>query len=133
MATKKKTGTVAKAVKAVKSAVKKATTKKKPAKKVETPVVAPATETKPPEVEEELKCIWDMGTPHNGEVKKVEFFSKQIKVPVCESHIEEHKYIMILHKNNYDIEEVLNQTPEWRKQEVLVLKLSGLDTGDVEL
>lgn len=80
-----------------------------------------------------LKCVWDMGNGCSDEVEEVEFFNKQIKVPVCSNHIEQHKYVMILHKNNYDVEEVLQETPEYRKGEVLVLKLSGLDDSDVEL
>ncbi len=83
--------------------------------------------------DKKLKCVWNMGTDCSDDVEEVEFFNKQIKVPVCKNHIEEHKYVMILHKNGYDIEEVLNQTPEYRKGEVLVLKLSGLAGDDVEL
>ena len=40
---------------------------------------------------------------------------------------------MILHKNDYDVEEILQQSPDYRKGEVLVLKLSGLDKCDVDL
>ena len=81
----------------------------------------------------ELKCVWNMGTECSGEVIEVEFFDGQIKVPVCTNHIEEHKQVMILHKNKYDVEEILQQTPEYRKGEVLILKLSGLDDSDVKL
>ena len=80
-----------------------------------------------------LKCVWAMGTECEGDVEEVEFFSNQIKVPVCASHIEQHSHVMILHKNNYDVEEMLQQSAEYRKGEVLVLKLSGLDKCDVEL
>lgn len=74
-----------------------------------------------------------MGTECSDDVQEVELFSKQIKVPVCSNHLNEHKFVMILHKNNYDVEEVLQKTPEFRKGEVLVLKLSGLDDSDIEL
>lgn len=80
-----------------------------------------------------LKCVWNMGTDCSDEIKEVEFFNTQIKVPVCSNHVEQHRYVMVLHKNNYDVEEILQQTPEFRKGEVLVLKLSGLDDSDVEL
>ena len=80
-----------------------------------------------------LKCVWNMGTDCSGEVKEVEFFNKQIKVPVCEAHVEQHKFVMILHKNDYDVEEILQKSNDYRKQEVLVLKLSGLDDSDVDL
>lgn len=74
-----------------------------------------------------------MGTDCSDEIIEVEFFSTQIKVPVCSNHVEQHKFVMVLHKNSYDVEEILQQTPEYRKGEVLVLKLSGLDDSDVDL
>jgi len=84
-------------------------------------------------VDKKLKCVWNMGTDCSDEVEEVEFFNSQIKVPVCKNHIEQHKFVMILHKNNYDVEEILQQSPDYRKGEVLVLKLSGLDDSDVDL
>lgn len=80
-----------------------------------------------------LKCVWNMGTPCDGEVQEMKLFEQQIEVPMCESHLEQHKEVMILHKNGYDVEEVLQETPEYRRREVLTLKLSGLDTDDVEI
>ena len=80
-----------------------------------------------------LKCVWNMGTECSDDITEVVFFNTQIKVPVCSNHIEQHKLVMVLHKNNYDVEEVLQQTPEYRKGEVLVLRLSGLDDSEVDL
>ena len=80
-----------------------------------------------------LRCVWNMGTDCTDDVDEIEFFSSQIKVPVCSNHIEQHKFVMILHKNDYDVEEILQQSPDYRKGEVLVLKLSGLDKCDVDL
>ena len=80
-----------------------------------------------------LKCVWNMGTDCSDEITEIEFFNTQIKVPVCSNHVEQHKFVMVLHKNNYDVEEILRQTPEYRKGEVLILKLSGLDDSDVDL
>ena len=81
-----------------------------------------------------LKCVWNMGTDCSNDVEEVQFFGTQIKVPVCKCHVEEHSYVMILHRNGYDIEEVLQQTPEWRKKEVLTIKLAGLeDEEEVKL
>jgi hypothetical protein len=71
-----------------------------------------------------------MGTPCEGKVEEVEMFDGQIKIPICEQHLEEHRDIMILHKHKYDIEEILQESAEYRRQEVLVLKLSGLDDDD---
>lgn len=86
------------------------------------------------EKKQELRCVWNMGGECDGEVKEVEFFNHQIKVPVCEGHVEQHTHVMILHKNGYDVEEILQETAEWRKGEVLTLQLSGLDDcKDVEL
>lgn len=81
----------------------------------------------------ELKCVWNMGTPCSGKVNERKLFQQQIKVPMCEAHLEQHKEVMLLHKNGYDVEEVLQQTPEYRKKEVLTLQLSGLDTDEVEI
>jgi hypothetical protein len=40
----------------------------------------------------------------------------------------------MLFNNRYDVEEILNQTAEWRKQEALTITLSGLGKmEDVEL
>jgi len=83
--------------------------------------------------DKKLKCVWNMGTDCSDDVQEVEFFNSQIKVPVCGNHIEQHKFVMILHKNGYDVEEILQQSAEYRKGEVLVLKLSGLDDSDVDL
>jgi hypothetical protein len=82
---------------------------------------------------EELKCVWHLGSNCTGEITEQELFNHQIRIPICECHLAEHKEIMLLHKNGYDVEEILNQTTEWRKQEVLTLQLSGLDSGEVDL
>ena len=79
-------------------------------------------------------CVWALGTPCSGEVKETMFFKGQIKVPVCESHVDEHRIIIMLFNNGYDVEEILNQTADWRKQEALTIQLSGLaKLDDVEL
>jgi hypothetical protein len=85
---------------------------------------------------EKLKCVWLMGDPCSedaSDAPEFEIFAKQIKVPMCAHHLEQHTHIMVLAKNGYDIETILNETPEYRKQEVLVLKLSGLDVSQVDL
>lgn len=79
-------------------------------------------------------CVWQIGTPCGGEVREAELFDHQIRIPICENHLQEHEDIMLLHKNKYDVEEILNQKAEQRRQEVLTLKLSGLQTDeDIEL
>ena len=81
----------------------------------------------------QLKCVWNMGTECSDKVEEMGFFDSSIKVPVCSNHVEEHKFVMILHKNDYDVEEILQQSSDFRKGEVLILKLSGLDKCDVDL
>jgi len=82
---------------------------------------------------EEQKCVWHLGSNCSGAVTLNKMFTGQLNVPICENHIEGHKYIMILHKNKYDVEQILNETEEWRKQEVLTLALSGVNIGEVDL
>jgi hypothetical protein len=82
---------------------------------------------------EELKCVWNMGTACEGDVVETELFDAQIKIPICESHTKEHRDIMVLHKNGYDIEEVLNMTSEERRKEVLTIELSGLAREEIKL
>ncbi len=86
------------------------------------------------EEKKELRCVWNMGTDCGGTVEELEMFNKSIKIPVCENHKSEHQILVILHKNKYDIEEVLKWTADKRKEEMLILKLSGLLTDeDTEL
>ena len=83
---------------------------------------------------EKVKCVWMMGTPCSEDAAAdTEVFGKQIKVPMCPDHLEQHTHIMILARNGYDVEAILQETPEYRKGEVLVLKLAGLDVSNVEI
>jgi hypothetical protein len=82
----------------------------------------------------DVKCVWHLGSPCGGKTEIRPFFGGQLKVPVCENHLEGHKHIMLLHKNNYNVEQMLNESEEYRKQEVLTLVLGGLaKDDDVEL
>ena len=119
--------TVKKAIKTVATKAVKAVKAVKPAK------VKAVKVPKVNAVKEDLKCVWNMGTACSPDVEKVEFFNKQIKVPVCKKHVEDHRIIMLLHKNGYDVEEILQQTPDWRKQEALTIQLAGLNKDDVAL
>jgi hypothetical protein len=89
----------------------------------------------PGDQKEPLKCVWMTGTEctENAIGEEHKLFSKQIKVPICQNHVEEHTHIMILCNNGYDVEQVLQETPEYRKQQVLILKLAGLDISGVEI
>ena len=74
----------------------------------------------------DIKCVWHLGSPCDGKTEIRGFFGGQLKVPVCDGHLEGHKHIMLLHKNGYNVEQMLNETEEYRKQEVLTLVLGGL-------
>ena len=81
----------------------------------------------------EEKCVWAMGTPCSKDgTKDMEFFGKQIKVPVCPNHLEQHMHIMALAKNGYDVEAILQESPDYRKEQFLILQLSGLDVEKVD-
>ena len=91
--------------------------------------------------QKQLKCVWDMGTKCSKDVSIVEFFVREengvkkgkVKIPVCGHHVEEHKIVMVLHKNGYDVEEILQKDANYRKEQYLILKLSGLDDSAVDL
>lgn len=88
------------------------------------------------EKKEPLKCVWMTGTECGvdaNDAPEYKLFSNQIKVPMCCNHLEEHTNIMILCNNGYDVEQVLQETPDYRKQQVLILKLAGLDISGVEI
>jgi hypothetical protein len=72
------------------------------------------------------KCVWHLGTPCSGKTELRGLFGGALKVPVCENHLEGHKNIMLLHKNNYNVEQMLNETEDFKKQEALTLVLGGI-------
>jgi len=82
---------------------------------------------------EEISCVWNMGTPCDGKKDKVLMFTKQLEIPICEKHVEEHKEVMVLHANGYDIEEIVDMDPENRKHIVYTMILAGLSLEEVEL
>ena len=84
-------------------------------------------------MEEEIHCVWNMGTECGGNKSKVKMFSKQLEIPICDKHLEEHKEVMILHANGHDIEEIVDMEPEERKRIVYTMILAGLDLDNVEL
>jgi hypothetical protein len=69
-------------------------------------------------------CSWPVdGIPCDGEVASVCIMSGQLTVDMCANHLSHHKCIMALHTNGYKIEDVLNQTPKWREQEIAKLNI----------
>lgn len=83
---------------------------------------------------EDFFCVWHLGDPcSENDTTKQLIFRKQLEVPICGNHLEGHKIIMVLHANGYDIEEVVDMTPEDRKKIAYTLMLSGLDLSAVEI
>lgn len=79
---------------------------------------------------EREECVWLLGTPHKGKVSKQLMFDKQLEVPICEAHFEEHKNIMLLVVNGYEIEQVVEMEPDEIKRLACTLQLSGIELKD---
>jgi hypothetical protein len=64
------------------------------------------------------KCVWLLGTPcNNPPVYWAEMFNHQIRIPICEHHLHEHRVIMSLFYNGHrDVEEILNASYEEREK-----------------
>lgn len=45
---------------------------------------------------------------------------------LCEKHWDDHIAICALANNGFDIDEILTKNAKWRKQQYLILKLSGV-------
>jgi hypothetical protein len=84
-------------------------------------------EEKPDKIKEGVSCAWLLGTEHGGETEKRLMFEEQLEVPVCEKHFEEHRRIMLLVANDYDIEEVVEMDPDEIARLAYTLALSGIE------
>lgn len=82
---------------------------------------------------EEEHCVWDLHTPCEGKEEFKLMFDKQLKVPICEKHAEEHWEVMVLFSEGHPIEEIVDMTPEERKRLVYTMKLAGLSPGNVSI
>ena len=81
------------------------------------------------------KCVWIIeDVTCGGKVRSREMFNYTIKIDICANHYTDHLHTMFLHANGYDTEEILNQTPEWRKQEAETLMAAkGIKLEDIEV
>lgn len=77
--------------------------------------------------EEKEECVWLLGTEHGGDVERRLMFDGQLNPPVCEKHFEEHKMIMLLVANNYEIEQVVEMDPDEIKRLAYTLIMSGVE------
>jgi len=65
---------------------------------------------------EELKCVWNLGSECEGSVSKEPLFDKQLEIPVCEKHLQQHREIMALHRSGRDVEEIMEMDSEERHE-----------------
>ena len=63
-----------------------------------------------------IKCIWNLGYDCEGEVRIVEMFDKQISVPICDAHLDDHKQVVFLFNHGKNIEEIMTLTKEEREK-----------------
>lgn len=79
-------------------------------------------------------CVWEIGTPcDDGEIERQLMFEKQLQVPICKKHMEEHREVMVLVAAGNPIDEVVEMTAEERKRQAILIALSGMDLTDVEV
>ncbi len=52
------------------------------------------------------KCIWNTGTPCSGNIEEAWMFQKQLLIPICENHLNDHRKILFLHSCGVNIEEL---------------------------
>ena len=69
--------------------------------------------------EKKLNCVWDMGTPCDGNTELRLIFEDMggIAIPMCEAHYKEHGDIMFLRENGLDVETILSYDCDQRKQQ----------------
>ena len=58
--------------------------------------------------ESEDKCLWDMATEHGGKANTQPLFAGQLRVAICENHLEEHTMVLYLRRQGMDIEEIVD-------------------------
>jgi hypothetical protein len=66
--------------------------------------------------EKPMKCVWNMGYDCGGEVAEAKMFDDQITIPICETHLEDHKMVMYLHKQKIDVDVILMLSLSARKE-----------------
>jgi hypothetical protein len=74
---------------------------------------------------ETTECIWVIGGKCAGKVKAILLFSNQLKVPICEKHLQQHREIMTLNSAGRDIQEVMKMAPD--EQHKAFMELSEED------
>jgi len=100
--------------------------KTKKAKKIEIELLGDTYQV----TETDLMCVWDTDGPcDEDKVYMIDMFEDQIALPVCRNHAIDHLCVMKLHANDYDVDKITGETPEWRREEVLTIQLAGLDDG----
>ena len=79
--------------------------------------------------EGELVCKWQLETECDGDIDTHLIFKEKarLKIPMCMKHFDEHKEIMLMHRNSYEVEDILNMKPDERKRISQTIILSGID------
>ena len=66
-----------------------------------------------------VKCTWNMGSECSSNVAKRKMFSKQLEVPICDSHYEAHATVMVLNRAyKMNIESVVELSNEERAEQL---------------
>ena len=89
-------------------------------------------------MEDQDICLWILpGIECSSEVKRYKMFNQceqGVDIPICTNHLKALRELMILYQNGYDVEEILKQTSDWRKQEAENVCLAkNLKLEDVEI
>ena len=81
----------------------------------------------------EIKCVWTMGTSCDGEIKDQVMFKNQMTIQICARHSHDHKVILFLEQQGFDIEEILSKTDTWREEKAQeIARAKGLNIENTE-
>ena len=72
-----------------------------------------------PETDKEVKqCVWNMGSPCEGELNNRMMFDGQLQIPLCNRHYIEHVMLMVIRQIcDIDVENLVD-APEWSRVEL---------------
>jgi hypothetical protein len=68
------------------------------------------------EPDNDLRCVWNMGTSCEGSTAHKLMFDDYLKIPICEGHHNEHMVVTALHDSGMDIEDLLKMSKEERSK-----------------
>jgi len=62
-----------------------------------------------------MKCVWNMNSDCGGEIVEAKMFG-QLDIPVCATHLAQHKQVLFLHKHGEDIEKIIELSAEEKEE-----------------